>query len=124
MILGIGIDAVEIARFKKWHTYSQKKLVRIFSQQEIDYCLGVPAKSAERFAVRFAAKEALFKAMSQAYPEKKFNLFHLVRHCEVIKTEAVPRMQVNWHELNLPDSKILLSCTHAEDTGIVVVLLQ
>jgi phosphopantetheine--protein transferase-like protein len=66
MIKGIGVDIVEIARFAQWHTFSHAQLRRIFSEQEIDYCLSVPAKSAERFAVRFAAREALFKALCQA----------------------------------------------------------
>ena len=50
MILGVGIDAVEIARFADWHTKSDKQLRRIFSEEEMAYCLSVPAKTAERFA--------------------------------------------------------------------------
>lgn len=64
MVLGIGIDSVDIARFEQWHTYSHKKLLRVFSPAEIAYSLENPTKSAERFAVRFAAKEALFKALT------------------------------------------------------------
>ena len=39
MILGIGIDAVEIERFKDWHTKPVNQLMRIFSAEEIAYCL-------------------------------------------------------------------------------------
>lgn len=66
MILGIGIDIVEIDRFKGWSHKSSSELSRIFSQREIDYACECPLKSAERFAARFAAKEALYKALSQA----------------------------------------------------------
>lgn len=69
MILGIGVDTIEIDRFALWHTYSIKKLRRIFSSEEIEYCLENIKKSAERFAVRFAAREALYKALSYAYPD-------------------------------------------------------
>ena len=31
---------------------------------EITYCLGIPKKAAERFAARFAAKEAFYKAIA------------------------------------------------------------
>lgn len=64
MIIGIGIDAVEIARFAKWHTKSLSSLRRIFSDEEIAYCLQNVAQSAERFAVRFAAREAVYKVLS------------------------------------------------------------
>lgn len=70
MILGTGIDIVEINRFNTWHTYSQSKLKKIFSDAEIAYCLSSPLKSAERFAARFAAKEALYKAWVHAFKEK------------------------------------------------------
>ena len=60
MVKGIGIDSIEIARFRLWHTYSYRQLSRIFSSEEIDYCLSNIIKSSERFAVRFAAKEAFF----------------------------------------------------------------
>ena len=70
MILGIGMDIVEIKRFDTWHTYSQTKLKKIFSDTEIAYCLSSPLKSSERFAARFAAKEALYKAWVHAFKEK------------------------------------------------------
>ena len=56
MICGIGVDSVEIERFALWLDYSKKRLSRIFSLEEIEYCLQQKNKSAERFAVRFAAR--------------------------------------------------------------------
>lgn len=71
MILGIGIDLVEIERFADWHTKPVSSLERIFHPDEIAYCLSEPAKSAERFAVRFAAREALYKALSSLEKYKR-----------------------------------------------------
>ena len=60
-IIGIGTDLVEVARIK---AFAQKPgaLARIFSPEEIDYCLSRKNKY-EHLAVRFAAKEAVFKAL-------------------------------------------------------------
>ena len=65
MHIAVGIDLVEVGRFANWHTYSDKFLARVFSPEEIAYCRSTPALSAERFAARFAAKEACYKALSQ-----------------------------------------------------------
>ena len=60
-IIGIGTDLVEVARIK---AFAQKPgaLERIFSPEEIAYCLSRKNKY-EHLAVRFAAKEAVFKAL-------------------------------------------------------------
>jgi holo-[acyl-carrier protein] synthase len=67
MIIGTGIDTVEIVRFKKWHAKSYQSLCRLFSEEEIAYCMQQPLLSAQRFAVRFAAREAVYKAISEGY---------------------------------------------------------
>ena len=61
---GIGIDIVDIKKFKKI-TYSSKPhfYEKLFLKSEIDYCLRFK-NSAERFAGKFAAKEAVLKSVS------------------------------------------------------------
>ena len=61
---GIGIDIVDINKFKKI-TYSSKPhfYEKLFLKSEIDYCLRFK-NSAERFAGKFAAKEAVLKSVS------------------------------------------------------------
>ena len=90
MILGIGVDTVEVNRFSEWHTYSKKKLLRIFSDEEIEYCLSNPNKSAERFAARFAAREAFFKALSYAYPSKNVPFLTLCKAIIIKKINSRP----------------------------------
>ncbi|MBY0110269.1 MAG: 4'-phosphopantetheinyl transferase superfamily protein [Candidatus Babeliaceae bacterium] len=124
MILALGIDSVEIERFELWNTYNQKKLMRFFSQSEITYCLSIPEKSAERFAVRFATKEALFKALCQSYPEQRFYLHKVAKACEVQKKTAAPRLLVDWQALNLPKLTALISLTHTRQIASAAVILQ
>ncbi len=63
MIVGSGIDLVEIGRIKhSADRYGQRFLNRVYTAAEQAYCLR-KRKSAESFAARFAAKEAGAKAL-------------------------------------------------------------
>jgi holo-[acyl-carrier protein] synthase len=63
MIIGIGIDIIEIARIEKAIArYGDRLLNRLFTPGEIAYCQR-KRNPAERFAARFAAKEATLKAL-------------------------------------------------------------
>jgi holo-[acyl-carrier protein] synthase len=62
MILGLGIDIIEVARIRASHErFGERFLQRILLPEEIAYCLShkVPAT---HLAARFAAKEAISKA--------------------------------------------------------------
>ena len=62
MILGIGIDIIEVERIKASHErFGERFLDRILHPNEISYCLSHKAP-APFLAVRFAAKEAISKA--------------------------------------------------------------
>ncbi|MHB1001236.1 MAG: holo-ACP synthase [Armatimonadota bacterium] len=64
MITGIGTDIIEISRIKK--AVTNKKFVdRIFTSSEQNYCIST-GRSEERFAGRFAAKEAIAKAIGSS----------------------------------------------------------
>ncbi|MGA3160763.1 MAG: holo-ACP synthase [Terracidiphilus sp.] len=63
MIVGSGIDVVEIGRIQQsMDRYGQRFLARVYTKAEQAYCLR-KRKSAESFAARFAAKEAGAKAL-------------------------------------------------------------
>ncbi len=69
MILGIGIDLEEVARIgESIEKFGPRFLNRVFTDNEIAFCSG-KANSNERFAARFAAKEAAFKALQAAWEE-------------------------------------------------------
>jgi holo-[acyl-carrier protein] synthase len=59
----IGIDIEEVKRFSKL-IKNKAFLKRVFSKEEIDYCKS-KKQSAQHFAVRFAAKEAVWKAVNR-----------------------------------------------------------
>ncbi len=64
MIVGTGIDLVEVARVRRSiERYGDRFLERIYTPLEIAYCRRKRYTAAESFAARFAAKEAGAKAL-------------------------------------------------------------
>ena len=62
MILGIGIDIIEVSRIRSSHErFGERFLQRILRPDEIAYCLSHKFP-APHVAARFAAKEAVSKA--------------------------------------------------------------
>lgn len=62
MILGTGIDLIEVARIHaSYEKFGERFLNRILRPAEIAYCLGYK-QPAPFLAARFAAKEAISKA--------------------------------------------------------------
>lgn len=127
MLKGIGIDLVEIERFSRWESYGSR-LQKVFTQEEIDYCLKNRKLSAARFATRFAAKEALYKALSpHITPSTSFQT--LCRHCSVSISATGPRMTVDLEKLGFPLSgahslQVHLSLTHTATTAGAVVICE
>jgi holo-[acyl-carrier protein] synthase len=67
MVIGIGIDIIEIDRIKKSiETYGNKFLSKIYTPIEIDYC-NSKANKFQHYAARFAAKEAVYKALATGW---------------------------------------------------------
>ncbi len=66
MIAGLGVDIVEISRIKNALTrWKDAFLRRIFTENEINYSRGKKS-SYQHFAARFAAKEAVLKAIGDS----------------------------------------------------------
>lgn len=67
MILGLGNDILEISRMRSSiERHGQHFLNRLFSQTEQDYCYKFQDPSSH-FAGRFAAKEAIAKALGTGF---------------------------------------------------------
>lgn len=68
-VIAHGIDLVDIARIKQSITeHGQRFIDRCFTQQETDYAHSAKEpRNYERFAARFAAKEAVLKALGTGW---------------------------------------------------------
>lgn len=70
MILGIGIDIIEIDRIKQSvDRFGDAFLNKIFTKNELDYCLAKFNKY-QHLAARFAAKEAIYKALASGWEKE------------------------------------------------------
>ena len=69
MILGTGIDIIEVERIRHSYTeFGEKFLKRILLPKEIEYCLSFK-NPAPNIAARFSAKEAISKAFGTGIGE-------------------------------------------------------
>lgn len=137
MILGLGIDLVEVARFEPWTAYNPERLSRVFSAVELADCRDANGRlGAEKLAVRYAAKEALYKALSATLVSLKltnqqFGLLALaplvsVRH----DTWGVPTLDVAWEAIaqltgsQLPALSVNVSLSHERTIAAAVVTIE
>ncbi|MBR1803132.1 MAG: holo-ACP synthase [Clostridia bacterium] len=65
MQLQTGVDIIEVNRIKEAiEAQGEKFLNHIFTPREIEYCSKTNKMQYQHYAARFAAKEAIFKAIS------------------------------------------------------------
>ncbi len=72
MILGVGVDLIEVARIQRAlenPRIGQRVRQRVFTDGEAEYCEGRKRKY-ESYAGRFAAKEAVMKALGRGWGRK------------------------------------------------------
>jgi len=110
--LGLGIDIVEIRRIARLAKLNTRFLNRVFSKEEIAYCSGKKGKW-QHFAVRFAAKEAVWKALGSsglALRDISIRRDRLGRPHVVLRGRLAPRVHV--------------SLTHSEEYAAAVALVH
>ena len=122
MIYGVGIDLVKIDRMKevveKW---GQRFLERVFTAGEISYCYEKKNPYLS-LSVRFAAKEALIKAIGSAGPVSLTDI-------EVINVDTgKPFLKINGRlEVFIKEKSIRkahLSLSHEHEYGVACVVLE
>lgn len=67
MIVSIGIDIIEVARIREVLLRTPRFAARVFTAAERAYCDSRGAVAAEHYAARFAAKEAMLKALGTGW---------------------------------------------------------
>ncbi|MDI6703835.1 MAG: holo-ACP synthase [bacterium] len=123
MIYGLGIDLVEINRMRETiERFGERFLERVFTKNEIGYCQTHKDKY-EHLAARFAAKEALLKAISVGWPKVSF------RDVEVVNTRSgSPKIGVYGRAKDLLDKlnlqNISLTISHTKDYATAVVIIE
>lgn len=71
MNISCGTDIIEIDRIKETIEELQDKFInKIYTESEIQYCESKQNVKYQHYAARFAAKEAIFKALSNILQDK------------------------------------------------------
>lgn len=123
MILGIGVDLCPVERMERiLDRYGDLFLNRVFTAAEQTYA-GAGVNKAERFAARFAAKEAVIKALGGAPSGLRW------QDMEVAKQESgAPSMLLKGSAKARADAlgvkKCWLSLTHAGNAAVAMVVLE
>jgi holo-[acyl-carrier protein] synthase len=124
MIVAIGIDAVEVSRMEGVLSRRGERFrARVFTEAEVSYCES-HAPSAAGYAARFAAKEAVMKALGTGWAGGvEF------RDIEVVRDENnPPSIRLRGKALEkfkaLGAHTIHLSITHTRNLALAQVVLE
>jgi holo-[acyl-carrier protein] synthase len=124
MIVGTGIDIAEVPRIgRAIERFGERFLQRVFTAGEIRYC-DSKANRVERYAARFAAKEAAMKALGTGW-----NHGVRWRDCEVVRLPG-GRPTMSFHgkagefAAKLGTKNIALSLSHTAEQAIAQLILE
>lgn len=121
-MLGIGVDSVDIARFRRILSDTPTLIERVLTDAEREYAMAFndPAPS---LAVRFAAKEAVMKTLGVGLGAFEFH------DVEVSRAESgAPGLVITGRAAELAAEKgiteWMISLTHTETTATAMVVAQ
>jgi holo-[acyl-carrier protein] synthase len=124
MIVGTGIDIAEVPRIRQSiERFGMRFLQRVFTEGEIRYC-DSKANRAERYAARFASKEAAMKALGTGW-----NHGVRWRDCEIVRMPG-GRPTIQFHgkaaefAARLGVKNAALSISHTQEQAIAQVILE
>jgi holo-[acyl-carrier protein] synthase len=123
VIFGIGTDIIDVKRVEKMLSKGKQYLEAVFTEKEINYCEN-KARKAEHYAARYAAKEAILKAVGTGWRGKL--TYHDI---EIINDNSgKPQVFVQGEVRNLFDlNKIRttsISLSHTKETAIAFIILE
>ena len=114
-ILGLGVDICEIARMERALGRHPTMRARVFTPEEIAYCDG-KARPAESYAGRFAAREAVIKALG-GYRGKRWQDISVTRHPSGAPTIALAgRAKERADALGI--TNVLITFTHEKTSAV------
>lgn len=123
-IAGLGVDIVEIERMARALARRPRMKDRLFSAEERAYC-DARNKPEIHYAMRFAAKEAVLKALGTGFAGMRF------RDVEVVRDERgrpVPRLSGRAAEVadaaGVVEMHLSLSFTHTNAVASAVAITE
>lgn len=110
-----GIDIIEVDRIKNSIERQGKPFLnKVFTDREIEYCSNSGLMTYQHYAGRFAAKEAIYKAISDVTSQKQ-DLWNKIE----IYNDETGKPMVNLEKLNIENIISMdLSISHIKDYAI------
>src|SRR5690349_6824514 len=115
--MNVGVDIVEIDRVRR-SVRNPRFLSRVFTPQEVAYCRS-RKNSAQHFAVRFAAKEAVWKAVASSATVPLTHRDIGVRNREDGKPEVF--FPKRFHKLA---KRVSISLSHGRDYAVAMAICR
>ncbi len=123
MVIGIGIDIIEIPRVERLlEKWGESFLRRVFLPEEIAYC-GGKKYPAPHYAARIAVKEAVLKSFGEGWTEKigwKDILVGRSRKGQP-RVELIGKGGELGREMGV--ERVLVSLSHADSHSVAVAVL-
>src|SRR5690348_13724324 len=124
MIVGTGIDIAEVPRIaESINRFGERFIRRVFTEGEIRYC-DAKANRFERYAARFAAKEAAMKALGTGWRRgitwKDFEISNQISG----RPELALYGKAAEIAAAMGATKVSVSLTHTARDGMAVVILE
>lgn len=124
MIVGTGVDIAETARVEEvLNRHGARFSRRLFTPEEIAYCERFKNK-AERYAARFAAKEAAFKALGTGWRDGVRWRDVEVTHQPSGKPELVLRGRAEELARELGVTRAAVSISHSDRYVVAQVIFE
>lgn len=116
MEIKTGIDIIEVNRIQDAiEKQGEKFLKRVYTAKEIEYCSNTGKMKYQHFAARFAAKEAVFKAISSKLPKEMEDVWTKIE----VQNESNHKPIVNLEELKLVGIESMdLSLSHIAEYAV------
>ena len=112
--IGCGIDVVELPRFKRACTRGGEAFMRrIFTARETAYARARRRTTLLHLAGRFAAKEAVIKAIAQLEPRRVLAMNHVE-----IRNDRLGRPHVILHDRQLQRITVHISLSHVDTVAV------
>lgn len=121
-MIGIGCDIIEIKRIAK-AIENLHFIERVFTEQEAAYCQSRGKQAAASFAARFAAKEAVLKALGTGLRGGE------IKEIEVwLDDLGKPNIKLSGYHAELAKKlgvkQILVSLSHSQENAIAYVTIE
>ena len=127
MILSVGVDMVEVGRIRKALEDSRigrRFRDRVFTEREIRYCEKKRRGRYESYAGRFAAKEAVMKALGRGWGSKVCWLDIEILPARGGRPEITLHNRTSALAEQIGIRRFSLSITHTEHHGLAHVIAQ